>query len=186
MKTYLKIKIPRSDSDLIAACLKLIKKHKAMGNSSPVTAWEMDTFETLAQQLKDLDELIESIRDTLGGLVQEKVNKIGRAPDQTVRTAGTLRFHFTSLRDILIGFHKGKERQLAEWGFGVVLHTGSATITQEEEEAGDVLIVNSNPVPGTIGGTSGGVAGAGSGSGAAPPGGTSGIGVNEDGVGGPV
>jgi len=126
MKVYKRVDLPSRDIDAIDLCERIKKQHAIVATASPINGVDMADFDAQLQRLKDVETQIQDLYGILAPLYQEKANILGRGANQTVDTRGTLLFYTTQIRDVLLAIYKGMERNMATWGFRVVLSTRSS------------------------------------------------------------
>ncbi|MDP2175072.1 MAG: hypothetical protein Q8K70_04090 [Bacteroidota bacterium] len=114
-----KVAIPIKPYDLLRLANIIIEKHTADGASSILNDFDMTAFEalyTLAQTKDNLAEKLKRDKET-AFLVRNQL--IGIAKGQDYNTPNTLLNFIVSTRDVLLGFYKGSEQILGDWGFEV-------------------------------------------------------------------
>jgi len=121
-KTSVKIEIPDSMPDVLTKIGEdLLKKHLELGEASPLSELDMETF---AEKLKygiTRREGAKILREHAEILNQRACLSIGIDKSQNARTPGTVYSTLMRARDILMGMNRSQEQNLSEWGFDVVV-----------------------------------------------------------------
>lgn len=126
MKTSVKVEINESKPDyLVDLAEKVLVKHKAMGTSSPLNSLDMTTFEQNLKLGKANRADAKRLHDEAEKLNQQANLNLGIGVGQTVSTPGTVYSSLARVRDVLLGIHKGQEKNLNEWGFDVIITEGT-------------------------------------------------------------
>lgn len=122
MKTAIKVEIPvHKPDELISTGEEIMKKHSEMGEKSPLSGLDMETF---GNNLNDaIAKRVEAkkLHDQAELLNQQAGLNLGTDPSQNTKTPGTVYSTITSVRDILLGLYRGQEKKLSEWGLDVVI-----------------------------------------------------------------
>jgi hypothetical protein len=120
----LSIKVDLSESkpdDLIHIGESVLQKHIALGASSPLHALDMAVFEKNLADGKAKRAEAKRLHDEAEKLNQQAGLNLGTDKTQNVATPGTVYSTLARARDILLGIHKGQEKNLNEWGFSVTI-----------------------------------------------------------------
>jgi len=120
MRTYHSVEINREDPTLIKLARNILKQHENLGSESPLKPLDIETMEALLEQCTELEEAYAKANDLALRLSQDKELALGKGEKQYSDSPGHLLFYILSARDVLLGVHKGKERQLTSYGFRVV------------------------------------------------------------------
>jgi hypothetical protein len=121
-KTSVKIEIPDSMPDVLTKIGEdLLKKHLELGEASPLSGLDMETFaEKLNYGITRL-EGAKILREHAEILNQRACLSIGIDKSQNAKTPGTVYSTLMRARDILMGMNRSQEQNLSEWGFDVVV-----------------------------------------------------------------
>lgn len=126
MKRSVKVEINESKpGDMVDLAEKVLAKHKEMGTSSPANSLDMTTFEQNLKLGKDKRAEAKHLHDEAEKLNQQANIYLGIGPGQSVTTPGTVYSGLARLRDVLLGIHKGQEKNLNEWGYEVIITEGT-------------------------------------------------------------
>ena len=121
-KTSVKVEIPNCMPDVLTKIGEdLLKKHLELGEASPLSGLDMETF---AAKLKVGTTRLEGakiLREHAEVLNQRACLSFGIDKTQNAKTPGTVYSTLTRARDILLGLNRSQERNLSEWGFEVVI-----------------------------------------------------------------
>jgi hypothetical protein len=121
---FLSVEIPTDAPGLINLADLIIKKHVLDGATSPIAGLDMATFTTKQATANTKHELGEKLNRDKEKATGERDKALGIAKGQKVNTPDTVKFYITSSRDVLLGFNKGKEFNLGDWGFDVQFSSG--------------------------------------------------------------
>ena len=106
---------------MIANGETMLEKHKALGDASPLNSLDMVKYEKNLTSGRANRQKAKSLHNDGERLNQQAALNLGVDKTQNINTPGTVYSTRASARDILLGIYKGQEKQLAEWGFGVVI-----------------------------------------------------------------
>jgi hypothetical protein len=126
---FVSVEIPKDAPGLIALADLIIKKHVLDGVASPLTGLNMTDFTAKQATSAAKHKLGQQLNRDKEKATKERDKALGIAPGQKVDTPGTVRFYITSVRDALLGFNKGREYNLGDWGFDVQFSTGPGAPT---------------------------------------------------------
>lgn len=121
---FVSVEIPTDPPGLIALADLIIKKHILDGAASPIAGLDMADFtakQVIASTKDDLGKQLNRDKEKATG---DRDKALGIAKGQKVDTPGTVKFYITSSRDVLLGFNKGKEFNLGDWGYDVQFSSG--------------------------------------------------------------
>jgi len=122
MKTTVKVEISvHKPDELITNGEKVLKKHVELGEKSPLNGLDMATFERNLNDAIAKRAEAKKLHDQAELLNQQAGRSLGMDSAQNSKTTGTVYSTITSARDILLGFSRGQEKKLSEWGFDVVI-----------------------------------------------------------------
>lgn len=119
-KNNLRVIIPREPEKLVELAKRIIKKHEEDGVASPLRFLDMDAFKSnvlegeknyleARQLMRDAEEKMAKGHFALGTGRKMRGSDNPQSAKQIIR----------SVRDILLGIHKGKEKNLGDSGFDV-------------------------------------------------------------------
>lgn len=139
-RVTIRVKYPKNSGEkLLVLFEQIIEKHKKLGDESPLhdLNWlDMSTFEALVKNAKKNRDESFDFRAESVALMQGANNIIGIGKGQTSRTEGTLYFMMTAIIDLLLGYHKGQEKALQEYGFHVVIRKVRLPKRKKKKESG--------------------------------------------------
>ncbi|MCO5254472.1 MAG: hypothetical protein M9892_08930 [Bacteroidetes bacterium] len=118
-KAGVSVEIPSNVVDLLLLTKAVLDKNTADGVDSPLEDFDMADLQVkydIAKAKQDLTVKLNRDRETA---FQQRDLAMGRGRKQISVTKGTLKFYLTSARDILLGYNRGEEQNLGDWGFDV-------------------------------------------------------------------
>lgn len=121
VKTSVKVEIPtKRPDDLITLGEKIYNRNVELAANSPLTSFNMTTFNTALKTAKDKRAQARKLHDEAEKLNQEANLELGLDSTQNSKTPDTVLTVISSVRDMLLGLNRGKEEALNDWGFKVV------------------------------------------------------------------
>ena len=109
-----------TNADIIATLgQNILQKHTADGASSILNDLDMADFVEKANQVRHWQEEALRLRRDSEVPTEERNRLLGTGKGQTSKTKGTVLYLISSVRDVLLGLHRGEEQQLGQWGFEV-------------------------------------------------------------------
>jgi len=125
MRKTVKVTIPISSPDALIRLSKDVnKKHKALGDESPLTSLlDMEGYDQKLQDAVQLREEAKALKGQSESKLEESKLILGLGKDQNVNTTGTVYNKLWKIKNHLLAIHKGNEEKLSEWGFNVVIGT---------------------------------------------------------------
>jgi hypothetical protein len=128
-KKRARVKIPRKADDLIILAEDIIAQHVALGPESPLQGLEIPIFEARVIAAKAKNVLQKKLRKDAETATEDRDDLLGKKKDQNSSTPGTVLNFVTRSRDILLGYMKGNEQHLGDYGFEVSQSSGSGSAT---------------------------------------------------------
>lgn len=122
-KGGIKVPIPLNAKKLIDLGNLIHAKHTADGVGSVLSSLDMAAFATLLATAETQDTLANKLLKDRVDIVNARNIAIGYDKGQSTITPNTLLNLVTSVRDVLLGKHKGAEQHLGNWGFNVIMHS---------------------------------------------------------------
>ncbi len=121
VKTSVKVEIPtKRPDDLITLGEKIYNRNVELAANSPLTSFNMTTFNTSLKAAKDKRVQARKLHDEAEKLNQEANLVLGLDAAQNSKTPDTVLTVISSVRDTLLGINRGKEEAQNDWGFKVV------------------------------------------------------------------
>jgi hypothetical protein len=114
-----------SPDDFVNQSKLLLKKHKELGDESPLRILDMGTFEAKLADADAQREESKTLKNKSEIKMQEAMINLGIGKGQTIDTPGTIYHLLTQSRDLLLSINKGKEEALSEWGLKTVVTTST-------------------------------------------------------------
>jgi hypothetical protein len=116
---FVSVEIPTDAPGLIELADKIIAKHVLDGAASPLAGLDMADFTAKNTEAASKDALGKQLNRDKEKATGERDLALGIGRGQKVDTPGTVKFYATSARDALLGYNKGREFNLGDWGFDV-------------------------------------------------------------------
>lgn len=114
------VAIPAKVTEILELAGKIISKHLEEGESSPLRGLNMSDFNIkYTQAMSDHQRAMKAINDKKIA-IEERDRACGLANIYRRNNSGTLLSYVRQVRFILMGFYKGDEVELHEWGFNVL------------------------------------------------------------------
>lgn len=114
-----RIIIPTQADSIIKLAKAIVQKHYQDGSSSPLNALDWDLFVQLVNEAElKLEEGRKLDRDKEIA-TQARNIALGIDKGQTTKTSNTMKYLINSVRDVLLGVYRGRERELGNWGFEI-------------------------------------------------------------------
>ncbi len=127
------VRLPkRSPFIMLNAVKKCIAQHKELGKDSPLVNYDMKKFETYGKEADGFINLANKYHDNAEVISEKLNNLLGFAKEQSIRTKGTLYNRVGLIRDFLLVLYSGKEKQIEDWGFKIIISTNKK---KKEEES---------------------------------------------------
>lgn len=118
-RVNIRVKIPRKAPELISLLNKVLAKHEADGERSPLNSVNMDDLTAKTRVATVANEDAFKLKKQSEAAFEDRNLALGLAKGQISTTTGTANYYVKAIRDILLGLYKGREHQLGEWGFEV-------------------------------------------------------------------
>lgn len=118
-KGKVQVEIPRNADKLTQLVADVLKKHEADGEASLIAVFDMAALKTLNESAAQKLSAAAAANRNKEKATQSRNLALGIDKGQTSKTPGTVSYIIRSVRDILLGIHRGKEQQLGDWGFEV-------------------------------------------------------------------
>lgn len=116
-----RIVIPyRNAEKLMTLAKNILKKHDTDAASSPLSSLEMAQMQVLLANAVASDTDAKDFPNKMMTANKLRNNLIGLGRKKDNFRKGTLLFYIYSIRDILLGKFRGKEKTMGDWGFNVV------------------------------------------------------------------
>ncbi|HEX3009199.1 MAG TPA: hypothetical protein VHO90_16465 [Bacteroidales bacterium] len=120
-KTNVKVTIPKSSpEELIDLGDKVDKKNTELGETSPVKTFNFVALKAALASAKAKREEAAELHQRAEKLNEEANLALGIGRIQNSKTPDTVLTIVTGIRDALLGFYRGKEQALNDWGYKVV------------------------------------------------------------------
>src|SRR6185295_3879070 len=119
-----RITVPENAQELGGLSQKVLDKHVLDGAGSVLTPLEMADMQAKTTLAKDKDTAAAQADRDKETANQDRDLALGI----TNNNPGTVNFYVKSVRDILLGLNKGKERNLGNHGFTVNSATGEISV----------------------------------------------------------
>lgn len=127
-RRYFRVVIPTNADKLLSLANSILQKHQQDGGDSPISTSiasalqaQYDIAGTEHSRRNELDRQKENLNEARNLL-------LGVHPSQNAYTEGTVLYFVTAARDVLLGYFRGSERQLGDWGYTVNSPKGQAQI----------------------------------------------------------
>jgi hypothetical protein len=134
---------------IIDLAKKIIKRHKELGDDSPLKGINMADFESKTDTAEEKNDLAPELKRQRNNYYVIRNQTLGIYKGRSVKVPGTLLFYITSVRDVLSGIFKTHETELGLWGFdvhasrkgmsGKIMLTGKVT-AESGESLSSVLV----------------------------------------------
>lgn len=125
-KKNVRVEIPVNSPDaMLKLAESITEKHKELGTNSPLGVFNMGEFEKARQNAASKVKEARNLHAKAEAATQESYNSLGFGKGQTSETKGTAYNMVTRFRDQLLLTHDGNEEKLSEWGFNVVVSSGT-------------------------------------------------------------
>jgi len=118
-KGGMRVVISRNPKKLTDLTDAIIAKDDTDGESSIIADMDIPMLISLNQEAKEKNALAAKLFRDRQQAVQQRNIALGIAIKQRTINKGTVLFYITSVRDILLGYYRGEEQTLGEWGFTV-------------------------------------------------------------------
>lgn len=118
--------IPRNPDEFIELAERIVTKHNEDPVNSLLSGLDMADFEAKVLAAKASNASAKQLRKDAETATEDRDHILGRKKDQSSSTEGTVLNFVTRARDILLGYHKGKEQHLGDFGFDVNQSVASA------------------------------------------------------------
>ena len=118
-KSKFRVVIPENPEKLLVLMKLVLEKHLQDGIDSPLNALVMDEYQSKVEAADGDQTLGSSLKKEGEKVIQSRNLNLGVAKGQKSNTIGTGLFHLKSIRDLLLGVYKGREKELGKWGFVV-------------------------------------------------------------------
>lgn len=126
-KKAVRILIPTGPNLLIQLAKDILQKHDNDGASSLLHHLDMEALRTkLYKAEKAQEEAGKASRDKENA-TQTRNLALGIERGQTSKTPNTVKYIVKSIRDLLLGYFRGREQELGDWGFEVNTKTWSSS-----------------------------------------------------------
>ncbi len=112
-----RINIPKNPDQLIQLAKSIVTKHSNDGAASPLGGLNMTDMVTKTTTADGENNTAARCRRDGETATQNRDIALGSGPSGPVK--GTVEYYVKSVRDILLGLHKGNEQRLGDWGFDV-------------------------------------------------------------------
>ncbi|MBK7873321.1 MAG: hypothetical protein IPJ74_22945 [Saprospiraceae bacterium] len=124
-KKGVRILIPTGPHLLIQLAKNILQKHDQDGANSLLHHLDMEMLRTkLEDAEKRQEDAAKAIRDKENA-TQTRNLALGIERGQTSKTPNTVKYIVKSVRDLLLGYCRGREQELGDWGFEVNTRTWS-------------------------------------------------------------
>ncbi len=131
----IRIEIPNSSPDGMLTILQGIKdKQETEGANSPINGVDMTEFATEVDSAAADRAEAKRLEAEVQTLNMKANRTIGISEGQTSQTEGTLYFEMLQIRDQLLSYYRGNEKELEQWGFKVVIGNASVGRRAVNEE----------------------------------------------------
>lgn len=115
----IRVIIPDNVIEKIELSDRVIAKHLADGAGSQLLGLNMADFEGKNTISKTKHALAKQLERDAENATEDRDLALGIHESQNAQTPGTVDFYLRSIRDVLLGLHKGQEQNLGDWGFVV-------------------------------------------------------------------
>lgn len=132
--------LPKDTLGIIELATNILKKHKADGADSPLNSMDMADFDALTTSLAPTFKQLKQIRKEMEAATEARNLALGILKYQDSKTKGTVYYYVCSVRDILQGIFRGRERALGDWGFVV---NAARSGKRKEEDANSMEEIKS-------------------------------------------
>jgi len=130
MRLYKSIVLDKEEYALTRLALDILTQVKEEGGTGPLSNYNIETVERTLEKCQTLVTEAEKANKLAHRKNRERDLAFGKAADQYMDTPGHLLFYIGSMRDILLGHYKGRERELSRYGFKVSTHHGNGNSDQ--------------------------------------------------------
>lgn len=135
-KNVSKVVIPKKNEKLLELAQTILDKHTADGAASPLPTAEMAALNNLYANASNYHKnALETYK--LAEDATEKRNRfLGLEKNQGTKATGNILYIVTSIRTLLLGYNRGNEQNLGNWGFTVntsAARGGNTPATPPEE-----------------------------------------------------
>ncbi len=111
----MRINIPKNPEQVIQLAQRVLAKHTADGTVSPLSGLDMADMTAKTAAADTQNQSAAKLRRDAEAATQNRDLALGT--DNAAR--GTVAHYVRSVRDMLLGLHKGNEQRLGDWGFEV-------------------------------------------------------------------
>lgn len=122
--------IPNKPDELITLAKLVAQKHYQDGANSPLNALDWDKLNQVLYEVEMKMQEARKVSREKELATQAYQLALGIDKTQSSKVTGTVKYLITSIRDVLLGSFRGREKELGNWGFKV--NTGTS---KSEEEA---------------------------------------------------
>lgn len=124
-KGVARVLIPNKADPMIKLAKAIMQKHYSDGESSPLKALDWEQFSTILSEAEQKLEEGRRLDREKEIATQARNIALGLDKGQNSQTPKNLKYLIKSVRDVLLGIYRGRERELGNWGFEVHDGTGS-------------------------------------------------------------
>ncbi|MDX1943679.1 MAG: hypothetical protein SFU99_24140 [Saprospiraceae bacterium] len=118
-KKSVRILIPTGPNPLIQLAKNILQKHDNDGANSLLHHLDLEALRMkLAEAEKKQEDAAKAMRDKENA-TQTRNLALGIERGQTSKTPNTVKYIVKSIRDLLLGYCRGREQELGDWGFEV-------------------------------------------------------------------
>lgn len=114
-----KVVMPRNADKMVTLSELILQRHNSDGATSVLAILPMAAFQAKATEVQGLQADALRLRRESEIPTEERNHLLGTAKGQSTKTAGTVLYMICSVRDTLLGIHRGSEQKLGDWGFTV-------------------------------------------------------------------